>query len=215
MVHLDAFTVQAVMNQGKLRALVYVHKDEKLSLCYSSRLSGAGPNGLHLVFFCITLCGEPAMAVLMKTGSKHLPAPLPMGVKFWWQMLVQLGIGTAEDEKRLEDLAQSGFKVCFRHVCCVVFAAASLPLIQQHRHYSRPYINLGSLVLFSSLYSLTSMQFLSQPMSKVLHAMITSCLKPHTRHSKRLNRSTFAVIVPVLLFMTPVPAPMHWECMIV
>lgn len=110
MVHLDAFTVEPVFKKGKLGAKVFVHKDEMLPLCYRQSMKD-GPDGLHMVFFCITLCGAPGLAVLMKTGTKNLPKQLPRGVKFWWQMIVELGIGTKDDERRLEELAHAGFKV--------------------------------------------------------------------------------------------------------
>ena len=112
MAHIDAFSVEACFNHGERGLTVYVEHDEVLPLCYRPAMK-SGPSGLHLVFFCITIPGVPTIAVLMKSGSKQLPARLPKGIKFWWQMLADLGIGSSADEEYLEKVARAGFKVLF------------------------------------------------------------------------------------------------------
>ena len=110
LVHIDCFSVEPGCKQKVRGNLVWTLQDEVLPMNYYPKVRSA-TNSVHLVYCCITMRDVPAMALLVHSGSKNLPDRRPDSMKFWFEQLVECGIGSEDDEKMLSELAREKFKV--------------------------------------------------------------------------------------------------------
>lgn len=76
------------------------------------------------------------MAVLLHSGSRNLSPKTPDSMKFWIQRLVELEIGTLDDEAMLAQTASQIFKVLpdFVIVACMTFGYHLSPLHTRKNH---------------------------------------------------------------------------------
>lgn len=109
----DGFHVQLKDTPETMGNIVYLGRGQVLDVCMFSSTNRDDLKCEKLYFMVVTF---PKVGVLdvsaMKSATKlHKDKPLQV-FRFWYQRLVELGIGTREDEEFIAAQAAGGWKVC-------------------------------------------------------------------------------------------------------